>query len=367
MGSDVKIYGFTAENSLGKKTGTLEEFARAGSNDNTKGYIVFPANYFNAYESTREVFGGIYSQGEIVFDSWMNWGCGFDKNNKFYMFCLVSTISNEGGTITITDGENKVEIVTAFNCYPWLIKDGVNLEIAPIPGADESFLNAKNQRAFMGQTANGEFMYGMVSGVTVKELQGVCADLGLVNAVNTDGGASCGVYRDGRYLAKPGRELASVVFIGIEDVPVEPEIPTYIAVPTQSTMFIDGVSTIFESYNINDNNYFKLRDLAFAVSGTKKQFAVDYNEAEQAVMLTSGQPYVSVGGEPVQGDGTIKNAAPTSSVFQKDGVNVEAAAYLIGDNNFVKLRDIMALFDIGVTYDETTQNIEIDTLKPYTN
>lgn len=215
---NTKIYGVTALDSLGKKTGTLEELAKSAIKENTTSYVAFPANFFHAYDDVKDVVGGIYSQGKIIYDNWMDWGCGFDKDNRFYLFSLISTISNEkNGKIVIKNSTGgDVEIVTAFNCYPWLIKDGEKAEIKAFPGATEDYLNSKVQRAFMGQKSDGTFVYGMLSNATMRGLQDACVELGLVNAVNTDGGASAGVYQNGKYLAKPGRELASVVYIAEE-------------------------------------------------------------------------------------------------------------------------------------------------------
>ena len=46
------------------------------------------------------------------------------------------------------------------------------------------------------------------------------------------------------------------------------------AKPTASTVLVNGENVAFDAYNINDNNYFKLRDLAYILSGTEKQFEV---------------------------------------------------------------------------------------------
>jgi hypothetical protein len=251
---NTEILGLTARDSLGKRTGTLKEYAASVAED-IMSYAVFPANYFNAYDDVKEVIGGIYSQGRIVYDSWMDWGCGFDADNKFYLFSLISTISNEGGKIVVKDGSgNDVEIVTAFNCYPWLIKDGEPLDFYSFRNADPSFLDSSLQRAFIGQKADGTFLYGMV-GATMTELQTICAELGLVNAVNTDGGASCGVYSNGEYLAVPGRELASAVYIAEN----RPEI----------TVLYNGSKIEFTRSSMERNGYvfYPLEDILQAFSG----------------------------------------------------------------------------------------------------
>jgi len=37
-----------------------------------------------------------------------------------------------------------------------------------------------------------------------------------------------------------------------------------IAIPTKSTVLVNGIKVAFEAYNIGGNNYFKLRDIAQA-------------------------------------------------------------------------------------------------------
>ena len=131
--------------------------------------------------------------------------------------------------------------------------------------------------------------------------------------------------------------------------------------PTSSTVIVNGTATAFEAYNIRGNNFFKLRDLAYALNGSSKQFAVGFDGAENAISLTSGEPYEAVGGEMAQGDGTAKIANPTSSRVFLDGQELNLTAYNIGGNNFFRLRDLMRELDIGVTWDSATSTIGIDT------
>jgi len=136
---------------------------------------------------------------------------------------------------------------------------------------------------------------------------------------------------------------------------------------TPSTVYVNGTATQFEAYLIGGNNFFKLRDLAYALNGSNKQFSVGYDNVTRAITLTSGQPYVPEGGEMVKGDGTQKIAVLNAGInIAKDGAPVEITAYLIGGNNFMRLRDVMKLLDIGVGYDNETRNITLDTLISYT-
>ena len=122
----------------------------------------------------------------------------------------------------------------------------------------------------------------------------------------------------------------------------------------------------FDTYNINDNNYFKLRDLAQTLRGTEKQFEVTWDGERNAINLISGAPYTTAGGEMVPGDGAGKTARPNASAIYLDGNPVTLGAYTINDNNYFKLRDIGKLFDFDVSWDGVNRIITIDTSRGYT-
>jgi hypothetical protein len=139
-----------------------------------------------------------------------------------------------------------------------------------------------------------------------------------------------------------------------------------LARPTAASVLIDGKTVAFDAYNIGGNNYFKLRDLAYALSGTAKQFEVGYDAATKAIALTSGKAYTPVGGEMAGKGAGDKSAAPTNSGVYADGKTAAFTAYNIDGNNYFKLRDIGETFDFGVDWDAAEQTISIDTGKGYT-
>ena len=122
----------------------------------------------------------------------------------------------------------------------------------------------------------------------------------------------------------------------------------------------------FDAYNINGNNYFKLRDLAFVLSGTEAQFEVVWDGEKNAIALTSGMAYTVIGGEMASGSAGNKSATPTTSTIYLDGTEVSFTAYNIGGNNYFKLRDIGEAFDFGVVWDGARNTIVIDTSTGYT-
>lgn len=138
------------------------------------------------------------------------------------------------------------------------------------------------------------------------------------------------------------------------------------AVPSTAKILINGKKISFEAYTINDNNYFKLRDVAQELSGTNKQFNVSWNNAKGAIELFSGKAYIPVGGELLSGDPMIKTATPGTSAIYKDGSSVTPTAYTINENNYFKLRDLGQAFDFNVSWDGENNAIVIDTASSYT-
>ncbi|MDR1616919.1 MAG: copper amine oxidase N-terminal domain-containing protein [Syntrophomonadaceae bacterium] len=142
--------------------------------------------------------------------------------------------------------------------------------------------------------------------------------------------------------------------------------PALTAKPTASTVLVNGKNIAFDAYNINGNNYFKLRDLAYTLNGTEKQFDVGWDGAKNAISLTSGKAYTVTGGEMADKGAGDKTPTPTSSKIYLNGKDVTFTAYNIEGNNYFKLRDIGAAFDFGVTWDGAKNTIVIDTSKGYT-
>jgi hypothetical protein len=63
-------------------------------------------------------------------------------------------------------------------------------------------------------------------------------------------------------------------------------------------MHLSGRARLFKKVNnIGGANYFKLRDIAFALSKTESQFEVRFDGGRNAIALTSGQAYTPAGGE----------------------------------------------------------------------
>jgi hypothetical protein len=138
------------------------------------------------------------------------------------------------------------------------------------------------------------------------------------------------------------------------------------ATPTSDPVYINNTMVPFEAYTIDYLNHFKLRDLAKALSGTAKQFDVGWDSAKNAISITTGQAYTTVGGEFTNSGMTgVQSATPAPAKVYIDSKKANITAYTINSNNYFKLRDIGKELDFYVFYDWGLNCISIMTDLPY--
>ena len=138
------------------------------------------------------------------------------------------------------------------------------------------------------------------------------------------------------------------------------------ATRTASIVTVDGIVETFDAYSIDNYNYFKLRDIAYILSGTAKQFEVTWDGSKNAINLISRETYTAVGSEmatPV-GKGT-KTANLCTSTVLLDGKEIKLTAYTIEGYNYFKLRDLGSTFDFCVEWDAKNSIVVIESMFGY--
>ena len=131
---------------------------------------------------------------------------------------------------------------------------------------------------------------------------------------------------------------------------------------------MDGKRVQFQAYEIENNNYFKLRDIAAAISGTARQFNVEWDSAQNAIKLTSGAAYTKVGGElTITGSSGGGSVPQNKSSLLLDGKSINLTAYTIAGNNYFKLRELGQVLHFDVRWDSAMGAILIDTTQDYSN
>ena len=126
---------------------------------------------------------------------------------------------------------------------------------------------------------------------------------------------------------------------------------------------VNGKTVDCERYNIDGNNYFQLRDLAYVLNGTGSQFSVGYDSAAKSVSLTTGEGYASLGTEMQMSDfDKIDTAAPSNDKLVINGEDrSDLSAYKIGGHNYYKLAELGPALGFQVTYDTPSRTMIIVT------
>lgn len=132
---------------------------------------------------------------------------------------------------------------------------------------------------------------------------------------------------------------------------------TVTATPTRNlgqSVYVDNTRVYPTGYNINDNNYFKLRDV-----GKLAGFGVDWNEDTRTVEISTTRTAPELTGITDTAV-TGATAKPTDQRITVDGKEVSMTAYKIKGNNYVKLRDIGKTINFGVSFNMATKAVSID-------
>jgi exopolysaccharide biosynthesis protein len=88
------------------------------------------------------------------------------------------------------------------------------------PGfTDSRFTTVSANRTAIGVKKDGLLLLVSIKNVKISELKEIMLKLGCVNAINLDGGASSGMYYDGKVVTKPGRKLATLLYV-YRDTPI---------------------------------------------------------------------------------------------------------------------------------------------------
>lgn len=133
------------------------------------------------------------------------------------------------------------------------------------------------------------------------------------------------------------------------------------AYPATMTVLLDGSQVKPVGYNINGNNYYKLRDIAMILDDTTAQFGVSWDKSTRSMDLTPGDGYDAVGGE--LGAIPTKNATAqtcTETVLI-NGSKASLTAYNVDGYNYFKLVDLGDALGFDVGYESKSRTVVITT------
>ncbi|MBB6669689.1 phosphodiester glycosidase family protein [Cohnella nanjingensis] len=106
------------------------------------------------------------------------------------------------------------DIATAVGAGPRLVKDGKLAIDAKAEGfTEEKILTSAAARSGIGIRKDGSIVV-VATTATISQLGGILLQLGAMQGMNLDGGASSGLYASGKLRTAPGREISNALLFG---------------------------------------------------------------------------------------------------------------------------------------------------------
>lgn len=105
-------------------------------------------------------------------------------------------------------------IQDALACGPRLVESGqVSVDPEAEGFRDPKILSASCQRSAVGITRDRIVLFVTCTGATIRQLAQAMRALGAYDAMNLDGGASSGLWVNGRYITAPGRNISNALIV----------------------------------------------------------------------------------------------------------------------------------------------------------
>ena len=153
--------------------------------------------------------------------------------------------------------------------------------------------------------------------------------------------------------------MKKIISIGLTSLVLITNVFASAKVSSQSVL-VDGKDTGVKGYNIADNNYFKLRDIAALLDEKDAEFNVSYDSDREAVIITSKSDYKKTENDLVplkDSDSEVKSS--THKVFV-NGVRHSFSVYTIDGYNYFQLRQLGKTIGFSVNFDEKNNSVQID-------
>lgn len=124
----------------------------------------------------------------------------FDHNNKPYILSGDDFKANQN------------QYIGAVQAGPTLVKNGkVWVNPAMEGHNDPKILTNSGARSAIGITKNNKIILLTTNGALIRDLAHVMVQAGAEYAMNLDGGASSGLYYNGKMITTPGRQISNAI------------------------------------------------------------------------------------------------------------------------------------------------------------
>ncbi|GIP53095.1 phosphodiester glycosidase family protein [Paenibacillus vini] len=174
----------------------------------SKATVAINGTFFDAYtkDSYKAPYGYIVSKGELRMKASGDKRTIFTYDNNLLADLIPGADFNEYF--------NQGSIQGALQAGPRLLVDGkVSLDVKAEGFKDPKILTGGGARSALGLTRDHKLILLTTSGATIPQLAEMMKQAGAYQAMNLDGGASSGLYYNGKYLTTPGRQISNALVV----------------------------------------------------------------------------------------------------------------------------------------------------------
>ncbi|AJY76964.1 phosphodiester glycosidase family protein [Paenibacillus beijingensis] len=190
----------------GNEIGKVEELKSIASRNGA--ILAINGTFFDAYTTSenKNPYGYLVNSGKMLHKSSGDLRTIFlyDRNN----FAELIAGADFPGRF------RKGTIDGALQAGPRLLLDGkVDLNVKQEGFRDPKILTGGGARSALGITRDHKLILLTSSGATIPQLASIMKQAGAFQAMNLDGGASSGLYYDGKYITAPGRQISNAILV----------------------------------------------------------------------------------------------------------------------------------------------------------
>ena len=141
-----------------------------------------------------------------------------------------------------------------------------------------------------------------------------------------------------------------------------PTVSTLSASISEADVYVDGDKIAVSGIMVNNNNYYKIRDIAMMLRSTDAKFNVEWDSSLNAVNIVTGTRYIVEGGEleKLDADADLTITENNSPIYI-NGSQVYLQSYNVDGNNYFRIRDLGDYLGFTIGWDEETQAVQIIT------
>jgi len=190
----------------GDKAGKVEDLSSIAKR--SKATVAINGTFFDAYTTGdyKGPYGYIISGGDIAHKSSGDRRTVFTFDNNM----LAELIPGVDFPSRFAEGS----IQGGLQAGPRLVVNGkVALNVVEEGFKDPKILTGGGARSALGVTRDHKLILLTTGGATIPQLAEIMKQAGAYQAMNLDGGASSGLYYNGKYLTTPGRKISNAIVV----------------------------------------------------------------------------------------------------------------------------------------------------------